>query len=644
MSAQAIQFRKEARQIFCPWLLLILGALICLLPLPNTFSYHWWSFLDQRDIIVTVGCFLGIPFLAALPFGNEFHQRTLTSLLAQPIDRRQVWLQKFLIMAVAVTSTAALFALANRAEFGIMPDFWSVAAWIAATVAGATVCTLVAKSSVGGLALSSGCFWIFLLAWTYVSDQVRNNGVLPVWFVWVTVFSVVCYCVGAILLARRLFLRLQSADGELGQDVLSSSALGFLNVNFLWLRSRPSGAILNLLRRELHLLRLVWLLGFCSIFVWSALLLFGSIGKDRMELSSIPVALALLLGLLIALLAGALSLGEEKTQGTHEWQLTLPVSPSVQWSLKLLVALFSCAICAVGLPLCVLLARGWLAHDLYSYVGSVPLWFWFTAAISVTLLTFWCACIVRTTVRTILLFFPLLFALGFANALVQGWSFPISARLVQFFTVEVDPFSSFIMTMAWIDQRTSFLPLLIGNIAAPVAVGLIQSHRMFSRHLEESATQLLRRAFPLLAAVVVSSFLVSTGFLFMSRLHLKRDMVLEEAHHLIEKFEVESYSTPAPPASRLTFDKLAKGASVSDEARRWLTDASIIVHRDSVSANDHQPMVRWPFETAYPVIAERGKALVPYSAIIRTTNGHICNLRFWTTPNALGGVVYQSCQ
>ena len=643
MSAQAIQFRKEVRQIFWPWLLLVFGAVLCLLPFPS--SYHWWwKLLDQGQAILPLGCFLGVPFLAALPFGSEFQQRTLTSLLAQPVDRGHVWLQKFLVVLIAAGSTASLFAFANRVEFGVMPDFWAVAAWMAVTAAGATVCTLVARSSIGGLALSSGCFWIFLLAWSYVADQVRSNGNLPIWFVGATVFAVLSCCVGSVLLARRVFLRLQSADGELGQDVLASSRLGFLALDFSWLRSRPRGPILNLLRREFHLLRLVWLLGLCSILVWSVLLLFGSIGRDRMELASIPIALALLLGLMIALLAGALSLGEEKTQGTHEWQLTLPVSASVQWSLKLLVALFSCAICSVGFPVCVLLARGWLAHDLYSYLGSVPLWFWFIAAISVTLLTFWSATAIKGTVRAILLFFPLVFALGFANALVQGWSFSFSDRLVQLFTTGFDPFSSFIMTMGWIDQRASFLPLLIGVMAAPVAVGLIQSHRMFSRHIEESKTQLLRRAFPLLAAVVVSSFLVSTGFLFMSRLHLKRDMVLEEAHHLIEKFEVESYNTPAPAVSRLTFDKLAKGALVSDDAHRWLNDASIIVHRDSVNANDPQPMVRWPFETAYPLIVGHGKTFVPYSAIIRTANGHTCNLRFWTTPNALGGVVYQSCQ
>ena len=639
----SIQLRKEARNIFWPWLLLVFGAVLCLLPFPS--SYHWWwKLLDQGQIILPLGCFLGVPFLAALPFGSEFQQRTLTSLLAQPVDRGHVWLQKFLVVLIATGSTASLFAFANRVEFGVMPDLWAVAAWMAAAATGATVCTLVAKSSIGGLALSSGCFWIFLLAWSYVADQVRSNGILPIWFVGATVFAVLGYCVGSVLLARRVFLRLQSADGELGQDLLASSRLGFLALDFSWLRSRPRGPILNLLRREFHLLRIVWLLGTCSIFVWSALLLFGSIGRDRMELASIPIALAVLLGLMIALLAGALSLGEEKTQGTHEWQLTLPVSPSVQWSLKLLVALFSCAICAVGLPLCVLMARGWIAHDLYSYLGSVPLWFWFTAAISVTLLTFWSATAIKGTVRAILLFFPLIFALGFANAFVQDWSFSFSNRLVQLFTTGIDPFSSFIMTMAWIDQRASFLPLLIGVMAAPVAVGLIQSHRMFSRHIKESTTQLLRRALPLLATVLASSFLVSTGFLFMSRLRVKREMILEQAHHLIEKFEVDSNGVSAPSVNRLTFDQLAKGASVSNDAQHWLSNATIVVHRDSINASEPEPMVRWPFETAYPVIAGQGKALVPYSAIIRTANGHTCNLRFWTAINALGGVVYQSCQ
>src|SRR2546427_1839455 len=126
MTARSIQLLKEARLVFWPWLLLVVGALLCLIPTSQTGPS--WTLWELRQFFLPFGCFLGIPFIAALSFGSEFQNGTIASLLAQPVDRRDIWLQKMTVTFAAVTSCVALYVLANRVELGVMPGFWRAAA------------------------------------------------------------------------------------------------------------------------------------------------------------------------------------------------------------------------------------------------------------------------------------------------------------------------------------------------------------------------------------------------------------------------------------------------------------------------------------------------------------------------------------
>ncbi|MBS1839872.1 MAG: hypothetical protein JSS69_16660 [Acidobacteria bacterium] len=638
MTPHAIQLHKEIRLVFWPWLLLLLVALYCLLP----FHEGLWNFLDERNVLLPVGCFLGIPFLASLPFGSEFQYKTITHLLAQPKERRIIWAQKLLISLCASLSAAALYLLANRTELYVMPDFWRLCIWMAATAAGAITCTLIAKSSIGGLALSSGSFWIVFVVWSRLSDVARKDGILPASFLWASAAAFFVYCAGLILAGRRLFLHLESADGALTTDIASRSL--FLHPG--WLRARPRGAILNLIRREFHLLRLVWLFGFISLFVWTALLLFGYVRRNGTDFQIIPVVLALLFGLLTALLAGALSLGEERTQGTHEAQLTLPMPASIQWSVKLFVALSSSVVCAVCFPMSVFLVRGWFAADLFSYVDHGSLWIWVAEAISVTLLAFWCASIVKGTVRAILLFLPMLAALLLASStgIQSAYSFSQRFRFqFQSATANLDPFSFAPYSLAFIDRHAEFLVIFI-VVAPTLAVGLIQSRRMFSRQLEESKIRVVRRALPMPTALLVSSFLVSIGLFFVWNLRMEQQTILREAHRAIESFEANSREASSLQVTRLTFSELSKNSAVSSQTNRWLTGSTIVVRRDPVQPGEPFPSIQWPYEMAYPISTNSDEKLTPYSATIRTANGHTCNLRFRAASQTAGGILSHSCQ
>src|SRR5258708_30634824 len=114
-----------------------------------------------------------------------------------------------------------------------------------------------------------------------------------------------------------------------------------------WLRSRLTGLTLNLIRKEFRLLRPVWLLSLLGLMAWFCVPAF----RYTPERASLPAMLMVVAFTpLIAVLAGTLSLGEERSSGTHSWHLTLPVSAGRLWLIKLAMALFTSLICAVLLP------------------------------------------------------------------------------------------------------------------------------------------------------------------------------------------------------------------------------------------------------------------------------------------------------
>ena len=152
-----------------------------------------------------------------------------------------------------------------------------------------------------------------------------------------------------------------------GPDVMPGALAG-------WLRCRPTGAVLNLIRKELRLLRPVWLISLLAAVGWACLTLFGLLyerGFSR-NFETAVVIVGVVSTLMIAILAGSLSLGEERTSGTHAWHLTLPVSALLQWLIKLSVALFAGIVGAGLLPMLIagrLFGSSRVFVDVHSGIG-----------------------------------------------------------------------------------------------------------------------------------------------------------------------------------------------------------------------------------------------------------------------------------
>src|SRR5688500_1371092 len=51
---------------------------------------------------------IGIALAAALPFGSEFQQRTMVLLMSQPMSRGRIWLEKWIVLAIAIGIVGAI--------------------------------------------------------------------------------------------------------------------------------------------------------------------------------------------------------------------------------------------------------------------------------------------------------------------------------------------------------------------------------------------------------------------------------------------------------------------------------------------------------------------------------------------------------
>lgn len=107
MSALRSRIMKEARPLFWPWCGFTLVAALPLLPGAAHIQLGDWS----------PSWFVAVAILSALPFGNEFEHRSVSLVLVQPIERLQIWREKFLITFVAVVSTGFLYFMGSRSVF-----------------------------------------------------------------------------------------------------------------------------------------------------------------------------------------------------------------------------------------------------------------------------------------------------------------------------------------------------------------------------------------------------------------------------------------------------------------------------------------------------------------------------------------------
>ena len=575
MTAVSARTLKEARAVLYPWAGVIL---LCAFPLLGRIhGYQAVAIISVPDdltaILFRLGVFGGIPLLACLAYGNELRYRTLDLLLSQPVNRLKIWREKGIVTVVAVLTSLLIATLASRSHFPLSLQMNAdVLLFLIVVSCSASFWTLVGKSTLGGFVLNIGAMVLLismkttLLAVNSKSGYIRPSIAIAAMWVVALVYSGFMLWLGRWMLVRR-----QSNGDVMGPDVMGAIP-GLLPVRIASLfRCRPNQRILNLIRKEVQLLRPLWLFMTLYVIGWSALAVSSLIVPDVEDKQR-----AIYVGLvgvratytIIALMmAASVAYSEERVYGVQLWHLVLPISIRTQWLIRVVSAMTAAVLCTIAVPTMLMaLARVVLHPEFMNRVESLRM----LDAISVlifSLCAFWCATVARDMIRTSglmfvaggMLFVTFQVSVWLTEQLIPGIA---QIRWLVISRFQLNPGTSE-NPLGWFPDPSRYLGWLL---IAFFAVMILHTYTLFRRLPQESVLKLLRPLVPYLAliALLASSFTVQ-GW--------KKGW--GETWELFN--DTETAIVELPPDRPYKVEDLAGVASLPDRTRQWLRDASMIL-------------------------------------------------------------------
>jgi hypothetical protein len=625
MTAKTTRILKEARLLFWPWCALIAAGM---LPLARP--------MGSIYLIGPLAFVLGIPLLAALPLGNEFQHRTLSLLLSQPIDRMEMWREKLSVTAIAVLSAVLVCSVSLWAAGDQIwrPNPVSIGAWIVAAVASATFWTLFTRSTLGSVAMTIAVQGFIVLAGLMVYRP--SWGVTPV----LAVVLLLCYAGVTLWLGRRMLARYQATGVAAGDDLLIAGPDVMPGVLAGWLRCRPTGVIFNLIRKEIRLLRPVWLATILAALGWTCVTLVWYLhhGAATRISDTTVISVVVTCTLLISILAGSSSLGEERSSGTHAWHLTLPVPALLQWGVKLSMALGAGVVVVWLLPLLMVVGRS-LFISPNPMVGRGN--FGINVLVVVLILTFtafWCACAVKGTVHAVLWVFPVIIALYYAGKLGK-WA---GLGLTHLFFAGFDPFANvaFSHTVSRLGSNAFFklIQAASNNMTDSVQAALvlnamllvptllyavIQSYRLFRAEARERAWSVVRSLVPLALTAFLCNIFIFAVYTFAGQARDQKMVALFETIQAFQKIQPRAPKLDAAHPLQLTVEDLAKASTLSKSTRRLLGNSHITLSLEEPPHQGHfgcaenpQPRgllaLRYPWYSAIVPLADGSRFFVVF--------------------------------
>ena len=534
--------------------------------------------------------FGGIAVAAGMAFGAEFQQRTLSLLISQPVERSRIWNEKMLALLLAVTATGLVFWLSQKVV-ALMLIHWAIlfagqpillasrqdlllsGTCIVATVCSAGFWTLLARSTIGGIVFSIASQF-FLAVGAIIAlerilgpyepfkDRILTGVIVAAGIIYSTIF---------LWFGRRKFARLELRDVSFGEGGFGSGPLAGTRWWSAWLRCRPKGALLNLIRKELMLQKPVFLVAAILTLCWFLTLTLLLLEPSRKEIfEAILNVLTVVYVAVLPVLAGCISLGEEKTLGLTAWHLTLPISARRQWLLKLAVST-NVAI-SVGLALPFLLA--WMTAAkanielfYFSHGNDWPMLLTLWGLMFV--MNFWAVTLLANTLRAALASVISLAALCLCGALA-AWCASLSGSLetgllvllTAYFQLPLDFFSAFKVENQGI--------LLV--TAVVVVTTLAQSLAQFRR--AQSSRRIIWKYSAILAAVVFLLMFWLGDFVNSAR-DLRTSRLRQELADALGSLPAKDPEPSSLGWRTVTLPDLEQTGKLSALTKAWLKNASI---------------------------------------------------------------------
>jgi hypothetical protein len=415
---------KEARDV-----LPILGGLVLVIAVP--------CLIWRADAAAGIG---GITFatacavLAGAAFGNEFQQRTISLLLSQPIPRSALWWDKMLVlgsgMLVCLGVLAACLVFSPSGGDRSAPLILALVALCA--FCGGPYWTLVLRTGIGGMVAAAAVpAWILVLT-AYVARQFTEDDDAAVMY---APIPILLYCGIVFWLGYRKFQRLQVLDGASRELTLPAGWEAAIARPFTSVASRFRGPYASLLKKELRLQQVSLLLA--GVFAVTAVAGFGVYLRYHNLGVGILAGDFMIYLAILPLIAGAISIAEERGWGVSEWHLTLPPSARQQWSAKMLATLSTSLALGQALPAAMFLAGSALTGNLRGDLSDLSekavevvsqVLLWILGSLLVTSVAVYAASASKNTVRAILGAIAIIVAswpvFGLANTSaehVTGW-------------------------------------------------------------------------------------------------------------------------------------------------------------------------------------------------------------------------------
>jgi hypothetical protein len=360
--------------------------------------------------------------MAGSSFGTEFQHRTLSLLLSQPIARSVIWREKMLVLGAGMATSliALLVSLVVSGPVSGRVEWLTLALIPLCAFCGAPFWTLLLRQGIGGMVAAVGAPGGILAVYALMVEQL--GGKEPAALVTGILCLLFIYCAVVYWLGYAKFKRLEAVDAPSRELSLPAGLEDFLMRPLTKLFSRFRGPFATLLKKEFRLQQISFLLA--GVFVLIAVVGF-CLAKRYPEVAVGTAGGDLFIYVLVLpLVAGAISVAEERGWGMAEWHLTLPPSALKQWSAKMLAALSTSLVLGLLLPAAIFL----VADPLFGKPGartSLPpapaIFCWVLGQLLLTSVAVYAASFARNTLQAILAAFVILAAGGGAIMLAINW-------------------------------------------------------------------------------------------------------------------------------------------------------------------------------------------------------------------------------
>jgi hypothetical protein len=410
---------KELRAVVLPSAVALVIALV--LPWANLLVVlgfleggSFVEFVTGLATFVFFGCLLAV---TALPFGVEFLHKTLPLLLSQPIPRARIWKDKLIANSITVAIPILILVLGSwaaqsaghlvlrkgSAVYGLNRP-WEIAlpalGFLLPTLGSAGYWTILARSTLGGMVFTA-CVELIafgLLAFVGEKIDIRDSAQLPLLVIIGVIYGAIFF-----LLSWRKFARLELSQISPG-DSVGARSLTARASRLAWLRCSPTSGLLNLVRKEIQLQRPLFIIATMLLVLWALTYAWQLLEPTRKSFPEIIFALTIGFYIpLMSLLAGSVSLGEEKNLAIVGWHLSFPISVSRQWAVKVAVGFGTWIFLGLLLPFC--LTRVGIVLGGPRSFSEIALESWLGISLFMTgvyALSFWAITLFSNTVRAVI--------------------------------------------------------------------------------------------------------------------------------------------------------------------------------------------------------------------------------------------------